>query len=161
VITLIPPGRRLSGAGLALGLLTAAMAAVTLVDTAAGPAPADRGSEPATLHPLTVSTAAARAGLRLLSAAATAALTVPYGGEQVVAWWGRQGPSMSLIQVWHPRNSSVRANATNMSSIPAALAAGLDGPREAGPAIAISPTSHTSYCEAGANCRVSSALCAS
>lgn len=140
MITLIPPGRRLSGAGLALGLLTAALAAVTLVDTAAGPAPADRGSEPATLHPLTVSTAAARAGLRLLSAAATAALTVPYGGEQVVAWWGRQGPSMSLIQVWHPRNSSVRANATNMSAIPAALAAGLDGPREAGPAIATSPT---------------------
>ena len=140
MITLIPPGRRLSSAGLALGLLTAALAAVTLVDATTGTTPADRGSEPATLHPLTVSTAAARAGLRLLSAAATAALAVPYGGEQVVAWWGPQGPSMSLIQVWHPRNSSVRANATNMSSIPAALAAGLDGPSVPGPAIATSPT---------------------
>ena len=140
MITLIPPGRRLSSAGLALGLLTAALAAVTLVDATVGPAPADHGSEPAAPRPLTVSTAAARAGLRLLSAAASAALTVPYGGEQVVAWWGPQGSSMSLIQVWHPRNSSVRANATNMASVPAALAAGLDGPSVAGPAIATSPT---------------------
>jgi sigma-E factor negative regulatory protein RseB len=140
VITLIPPGRRLSSAGLALGLLTAALAAVTLADVAVGPAPADRASEPAAPHPLTVSTAAARAGLRLLSAAATAALAVPYGGEQVVAWWGPQGSSMSLIQVWHPRNSSIRANTTNLSSVPAALAAGLDGPSVAGPAIATSPT---------------------
>jgi sigma-E factor negative regulatory protein RseB len=140
VITLIPPGRRLSGAGLALGLLTAALAAVTLVDSAVGPAPADRGSEPASPRPLTVSTAAARAGLRLLSAAASAALAVPYGGEQLVAWWGPRGSSMSLIQVWHPRNSSVRANTTSMGSIPAALAAGLDGPIVAGPATATSPT---------------------
>jgi len=110
VVTLIPPGRRLSGAGLALGLLTAALAAVTLVDSAVGPAPADRGSDPAAPRPLTVSTAAARAGLRLLSAAASAALTVPYGGEQLVAWWGPRGRSMSLIEVWHPRNSSVRAS---------------------------------------------------
>jgi sigma-E factor negative regulatory protein RseB len=132
VVTLIPPGRRLSGAGLALGLLTAALAAVTLVDSAVGPAPADRGSDPAAPRPLTVSTAAARAGLRLLSAAASAALTVPYGGEQLVAWWGPRGRSMSLIEVWHPRNSSVRA--TSMGSIPAALAAGLDGPSVPGPA---------------------------
>jgi sigma-E factor negative regulatory protein RseB len=140
VITLIPPGRRLSGAGLTLGLLTAALAAVTLVDSAVGPVPADRGSEPAAPRPLTVSTAAARAGLRLLTAAASAALTVPYGGEQLAAWWGPRGSSMSLIQVWHPRNSSVRANATSMGSVPAALAAGLDGHSEARPATA---TAHT------------------
>jgi len=85
VITLIPPGRRLSSAGLALGLLTAALAAVTLVDSTAGPVPTDRAPEPAGPRPVTVSTAAARAGLRLLSAAARAALTVPYGGEQLVA----------------------------------------------------------------------------
>jgi sigma-E factor negative regulatory protein RseB len=139
VISLIPPGRRLSSAGLALGLLTAALAAVTLVDSTAGPTPADRGTEPAAPHPLTVSTAAARAGLRLLSAAASAALTVPYGGEQLVAWWGPRGSSMSLIQVWHPRNSSVRANATTMGST-AGLAAGLDGPRVPGPATATSAT---------------------
>jgi sigma-E factor negative regulatory protein RseB len=139
VITLIPPGRRLSSAGLALGLLTAALAAVTLVDSAVGPAPTDRTPESASPRPLTVSTAAARAGLRLLSAAASAALTVPYGGEQLVAWWGPQGSSMSLIQVWHPRNRSVRANATDMGAAPAGLAAGLDGPSVPGPAIATSP----------------------
>ena len=142
MITLIPPGRRLSSAGLALGLLTAALAAVTLVDSAVGPAPADRGSDSAAPRPLTVSTAAARAGLRLLSAAASAALTVPYGGEQLVAWWGPRGPSMSLIQVWHPRNSSVRADATSMGVVPAALAAGLDGPSVAGSATVTAPAAH-------------------
>ena len=136
MITLIPPGRRLSGAGLALGLLTAALAAVTLVDAAVGPAPADRGSDSGALHPQTVSTAVARAGLRLLTAAASAALIVPYGGEQLVAWWGPRGTSMSLIQVWHPRNGSVRADTTSLDSIPAALAAGLDHPGKPGPATA-------------------------
>ena len=140
MISLIPPGRRLSGAGLALGLLTAALAAVTLVDSAAGPAPADRRPEPVTPSPLTVSTAAARAGLRLLSAAASAALTVPYGGEQLVAWWGPRSSSLSLIQVWHPRNSSVRASATDMGAAPPGLAAGLDGPVVAGPATAAAST---------------------
>src|SRR5262249_25529999 len=74
--------------------------------------------------------------LRLLSAAASAALSVPYGGEQLVAWWGPQGSSRLLIQVWHPRNGNVRANATSMGIIPDALASGLDGSSAAGTATA-------------------------
>jgi sigma-E factor negative regulatory protein RseB len=139
VITLIPPGRRLSGAGLMIGLLTAALAAVTLVDSATGPLPAERSPEPAAPSPPAVHTAAARAGLRLLSAAASAALSVPYGGEQLVAWWGPHGSSMSLIQVWHPRGGSVRANATSMGVAPSGLTSGLDGPAAAGVSTAASP----------------------
>jgi sigma-E factor negative regulatory protein RseB len=46
---------------------------------------------------------------------------------------------VSLIQVWHPRDSSVRANSTTMGVVPAALAAGLDGPSVARSATATAP----------------------
>ena len=120
MVTLIPPGRRLSGAGLALGLLTAALAAVTLVDSAVGPAPADRAVRACCPPP---ADGQYRCGPGRAAPALRGRQRRPdraLGGEQLVAWWGPRGPSMSLIQVWHPRNSSVRANATSMGAVPAA-----------------------------------------
>jgi sigma-E factor negative regulatory protein RseB len=114
VITLLPPGRRLSSAGLAIGLLTVALAAVTMVETTAGLMTQDNAPTPAAPRPPAANTPAARAGLRLLSAAATAALAVPYSGEQLVRWWGPRNTSRSVIQVWHPRNGTVRATVADL-----------------------------------------------
>lgn len=114
--TLLHPGRRMTGAGLIVGLL-AAVAAVALVETSSAP-PAVRtpGSAARGAPAKGVSAAAAQAGLRLLSMAAAASATVPYSGEQVVAWWGPGGSSTSVIQVWHPRHGSVLTHVSNMGS---------------------------------------------
>jgi sigma-E factor negative regulatory protein RseB len=116
VITLLPPGRRLSSAGLAVGLLTVALAAVTMVETTAGLMTQDSPPKPAAPRLPAANTPAARVGLRLLSAAAAAALAVPYSGEQLVRWWGPKSTSRSVIQVWHPRNGTVRATVADLDS---------------------------------------------
>lgn len=138
MITLLSPGRRLSSAGLAVGLLTAALAAVTVAETTAGLMTADPAPHPAAPRFPADSTPAARAGLRLLSAAAVAALAVPYSGEQLVRWWGPRNSSRSVVQVWHPRNgtvraSTVRASGANLGSGPA------PGTQDPDSVLAISP----------------------
>jgi sigma-E factor negative regulatory protein RseB len=117
VSTLLHPGRRITGAGLIVGLLAAAIAALALVESSSGPPPvrtpgsaARRATVPDT------TSAAARAGLRLLTMAAAASAAVPYSGEQVVAWWGPSGSSTSVIQVWHPQHGSVLTHVTNMGT---------------------------------------------
>jgi sigma-E factor negative regulatory protein RseB len=117
VSTLLHPGRRMTGAGLIAGLLAAAVAALALVETSSAP-PAVRtpGSAARGASTTDVTAAAARAGLRLLSMAAAASATVPYSGEQVVAWWGPGGASTSVIQVWHSRHGSVLTHVTSMGT---------------------------------------------
>jgi sigma-E factor negative regulatory protein RseB len=112
------PGRRLTGAGLVIVLAGAALAALTIVETATGPAasPPAGPLRPARLAAGT--SAAARSGLRLLSAAATAGLAVPYGGQQMVSWSGPQGMSTSVLQVWHPRDGAIRADVQQLGSAP-------------------------------------------
>src|SRR5579875_2815750 len=41
------------------------------------------------------------AGIGLMDAAATACQSVSYTGTQIVAWWGQDGSSTYLAQVWH------------------------------------------------------------
>jgi sigma-E factor negative regulatory protein RseB len=45
--------------------------------------------------------ASARRGLQLMQAAASACQAVSYQGVQMVAWWGGDGSSAYLLQVWH------------------------------------------------------------
>jgi sigma-E factor negative regulatory protein RseB len=117
VSTLLHPGRRMTGAGLIVGLLAAAVAALALVETSSGPPAVRTPGSAARRAPATDTTAAAaRAGLRLLSMAAVASAAVPYSGEQVVAWWGPSGASTSIIQVWHPPHGSVLTQVTNMGT---------------------------------------------
>jgi sigma-E factor negative regulatory protein RseB len=133
VSALLHPGRRLTGAGLIAGFLAAALAALAMVETSSG-APAVRtpGSAARGAPATDLTAAAARAGLRLLTMAAAASAAVPYSGEQVVAWWGPDGASTSIIQVWHPRRGSVLTHVTNMgapvSGSPAATTAGGQDP---------------------------------
>jgi sigma-E factor negative regulatory protein RseB len=121
VSALLHPGRRVTGAGLIVGLLAAAVAALALVETSSAP-PAVRtpGSAARSAPTTDVTAAAARAGLRLLRLAAVASAAVPYSGEQVVAWWGPGGVSTSVIQVWHPPHGSVLTHVANVGAAPSA-----------------------------------------
>jgi sigma-E factor negative regulatory protein RseB len=130
--------RRITGAAVLIGLLGAALATLALVDASAAPTIARRagaGTGPGGLLPgrRAAAPASSRAGLRLLSEAAAAGIATSYQGEQIVAWWGPHGGTMSVVQVWHERGRSILAQVTDMGAVPAsaqsrALAAGQQDP---------------------------------
>ena len=121
---LSPPSRRLTGGAVLLGLLGAALATLVLVDGSAGQSVARRTGAGGALGGLRqVRTAGrARTGLRLLREAATAGMATSYQGVQIVAWWGPDGTSTSVVQVWHERDHSILAQVTDMGSAPSAAA---------------------------------------
>jgi sigma-E factor negative regulatory protein RseB len=124
VSPLSPSSRRLTGGAVLLGLLGAALATLVLVDGSAGQSVARRTGAGGALGGLRqVRTAGrARTGLRLLREAATAGMATSYQGVQIVAWWGPDGTSTSVVQVWHERDRSILAQVTDMGSAPSAAA---------------------------------------
>lgn len=55
-------------------------------------------------------------GLTLMHAAAIACQSLPYRGLQMVAWWGPDGSSAYLIQVWHAAGGPELVKETNDSA---------------------------------------------
>src|SRR5579875_3316231 len=66
------------------------------------------------------------AGIGLMDAAATACQSVSYTGTQIVAWWGQDGSSTYLAQVWH-RADEPEFTQGGSDAGPAPAASGDDG----------------------------------
>jgi sigma-E factor negative regulatory protein RseB len=72
--------------------------------------------------PPAIDPASARKGLQLMQAAATACQSVSYQGVQMVAWWGSDGSSAYLLQVWHRSGGPELAKETDDSDGPSQAA---------------------------------------
>jgi sigma-E factor negative regulatory protein RseB len=129
------PARRITGAAVLIGLLGAALVTLALVDVSAAPSlgrragsgagPGGGPAGPARAAGIADNTVSSRAGLRLLTEAAAAGLATSYQGVQIISWWGPDGSSTSVVHVWHERDRSVLAQATDMGSVPSAAPAQL------------------------------------
>lgn len=62
--------------------------------------------------------ARARSGLLLMSEAAAGCAGLSYSGVQVVVWWGQDGASASVVQVWHRRGSAALAEIPATAVLP-------------------------------------------
>jgi len=142
-----------------LGLLGSAIVTLALIDSAARPADARRGSpgggKPAAVPAVVPAAGAAReagvgqaapgvgqtadvgqtpqvrAGQRLLRLAAAACRDISYQGVQIVAWWGDGGASTSVVDVWHLPGHGTLAKAADTEPGPfGALQAGLSGEQD-------------------------------
>ena len=149
--SLISPWR-IASLAVVLGLLGSAIVTLALVDSPArpvagrrtgpaGPAPAvpaagerlgagavRRAAAPAADPADRASSTgpASRAGLRLLEEAATACQNVSYSGVQIVASWGEDGASTSVVEVWHlPGHGTLAQAADTDSGLLSPLQAGL------------------------------------
>lgn len=115
-MTAARPTRRLTSAAVLIGLLGACAVLVVLVEAPAGSGTAGRRpghpvrprkpSEAALARPpaaaMPAATRTARQGLRLMTEAAAASLSVAFRGVQISDWWGPSGAtSASVLQVWH------------------------------------------------------------
>jgi sigma-E factor negative regulatory protein RseB len=112
---------------LAVGLSLASVAALVIVagsvvGTYQQPKPkraiAGRTGAEVKPAPALAGPASAGRGLRLMEAAATACQTIPYQGVQMVAWWGGDGSSAYLLQVWHRPGGPELAKETHDSDVP-------------------------------------------
>jgi hypothetical protein len=137
----LPVSRRLTSFAIVIGLLGASAVLLVFVQ-APGSSPQPRRAghgarqrrsaamAPAAIAPAgqalagkraaaQVMTAAARTGLRLMSEAATACESVAFHGYQMAAWWGPNGGSAAVVQLWHRPGGAILARSTNTAADPA------------------------------------------
>jgi sigma-E factor negative regulatory protein RseB len=124
--------RHLASVAVLIGLLGACAVLVVLVEVPGGSSPVRGGSSPARrpgpavgeraqAAPATApgaTTAADRAGLRLMSEAATACQSVAFRGVQIAVWWGPAGTDASVIQVWHEPDGAILAEPASTAAEP-------------------------------------------
>jgi len=95
---------RIASVVVVLGLLGSVIVTLALVDSPARPAAGRRtgqGADPSLALQAAAQAPQARAGQRLLAEAAAACQDISYHGVQIVAWWGEDGASTSVVEVWH------------------------------------------------------------
>jgi sigma-E factor negative regulatory protein RseB len=106
---------RIASVAVVLGLLGSAIVTLALVDSPAPPATGLRPSPGGMAFPTIRAGQAIRvnAGLRLLRKAAAACQGVTYRGVQIVARWGAEGASTSVVEVWHQPGQGTLAKAAD------------------------------------------------
>ena len=111
---------RIASVAVVLGLLGSAIVTLALVDSAIPRAAGRRPSPSGVLKPAMRAgqTAQPSAGLHLLEEAATACQDVSYRGVQVVAWWGDDGTTTSVVEVWHQPGRGTLAKAADPEAGP-------------------------------------------
>jgi sigma-E factor negative regulatory protein RseB len=151
---------RIASVAVVLGLLGSAIVTLALIDSATHPAAARRGSPGGgtpSAGPAAVSAAGAarvaagagqaaassgraagvaqspqvRAGQRLLREAAAACQDISYRGVQIMARWGEDGASTSVVDVWHLPGHGTLAKAADTETGPlGGLQGGMSGEQD-------------------------------